>query len=132
MRRRRGGSGGMSSKKERQLWTAFVEGTVPAKETKYRAEKTDKYPSKHEADVAAKLWALQKCGGIRELQEQVRFELVAGRDGVRGVSYVADFVYLDQEDVKHVLDAKGYKWNSTYRAKKRMMYLLLGITIEEV
>ena len=122
----------MSSRKERELWTAFVEGTAPAKETKYRAEKSGEYASKHEADVAAKLQALEKAGAIRELQEQVRFELVAGRDGVRGVSYVADFVYLDLEGVKHVLDAKGYKWNRMYRAKKRMMFLLLGITIEEV
>ena len=122
----------MSSKKERELWTAFVDGTEPAKETKYRAEKSDKYASKHEADVAAKLQALEKASMIRELQEQVRFELVAGRDGVSGVSYVADFVYLDLEGVKHVLDAKGYKWNRTYRTKKRMMFLLLGITIEEV
>lgn len=122
----------MSSKKERELWTAFVEGTPPAKQTKYREEKTEGYDSGHEAQVAAKLWALQKAGMIRELQEQVRFELVAGRDGVLGVSYVADFVYLDLEGVKHVLDAKGYKWNRMYRAKKRMMFLLLGITIEEV
>jgi hypothetical protein len=76
------------------------------------------------------LAALHASGKITELKEQVKFVLVAGREDVAGVSYVADFTYLEHGRL-HVLDAKGYK-NAIYRLKKRLMFLIHNIRIEEV
>jgi hypothetical protein len=57
--------------------------------------------------------------------------LIKGRNGISGVTYIADFTYIDN-DMPVVADAKGYKKNAVYVLKKRMMYLLHGIEIEEL
>lgn len=98
---------------------------------KYGAVRTNGYASKHEAEVAAKLHHLEDCAEIHSLRKQVRFTLVEGVPGCRGIEYVADFVYLDDTNHEHVCDAKGFK-TDVYKLKKRMMKLLLGIEIEEL
>lgn len=124
--------GRMSRKAERAAWTAAVEGRDPEKaaSSKYKNEKQGKYASIHECEVAGGLAALERAGKIHELREQVRFVLVEG-DGIeRAVTYIADFTYSDETGF-HVLDAKGFK-TAVYRLKKRLMWLLLKIRIEEV
>lgn len=108
------------------------------KRSKWGARRTGKYLSQHEAEVAANLHALQRAGKISDLREQVPFELIAGKNGVRGVTYVADFTWIEEGHL-HVADAKGWdkkrqKWIVTpvFRLKERMMFLLLGITIEKL
>lgn len=98
--------------------------------SKYGAIRTGKYASKHEADIAAKLWALERAGNIRDLREQVPFELVKGRNGVKGISYIADFCYIDNE-MPVVADAKGFR-TPVYKLKKKLLYLLCGLEITEL
>jgi hypothetical protein len=96
--------------------------------SKYKNVRTGKYASKHESEVAANLWALHRSGKIEWLEEQVHYILVPGKNGVRPIKYIADFVWKEN-GVIHVGDAKGFK-NPLFRLKEKMMYLILGITIE--
>jgi hypothetical protein len=119
------------SKAEREAWTALVEGRAPKKEPKYHNERKGKYASGYEAEVAAKLWTLLEAGKIEGLREQVPFELVPRRGKMGPVIYVADFTFY--EDGKwRVCDAKGFAHNRVYMLKKRMMYLVHEIEIEEL
>ena len=120
----------MKKDKDREAWTALVEGRPAKKPPKYGNERKGKYASKHEAKVAADLWTLVKNGKISGLREQVPFELVRGRDGVRGIFYIADFTFYE-DGVWKVCDAKGVR-TQVYILKRRMMFLIHGITIEEL
>lgn len=120
----------LSLKAERAAWTAHITGEKP-KANKYGNERTGDFVSKLEADTATKLYALESCGQITDLQMQVPITLVEGKDGVARIVYVADFVYKDKDGAQHVVDAKGVK-TAVYRLKKRMAALLKGIVIEEV
>jgi hypothetical protein len=122
MRERRG---------EREAWTKFFEGGEAKKENKYGNERTGKYASKLEAEVAENLAAAERSGKIFNLREQVPIVLVPSNGKLRAIKYVADFVYQDSEGKTHVLDSKGFK-TQVYRLKKKMAALLLGIEIEEV
>lgn len=86
--------------------------------------------SKKEARVAADLHLQQQVGEISELREQVKIELVPGRDKVRSISYICDFVYRDKEGTVRYLDAKGVR-TEVFTIKAKLCYLLLGITVEE-
>jgi hypothetical protein len=120
----------MMRRGEREAWTSFVEGSKPKRRSKYGAVRTGKYDSKSEAEEAAKLASLERAGIISELREQVPFVLVEGRDGVSSVTYVADFVW--KEGGKTVVaDKKGHR-TEVYKLKKRLMYLVLGISIMEL
>jgi hypothetical protein len=120
----------MNRKQERAAWTQFVTGTSSEKSTKYQSERAGKYASKHEADVATKLFALQAAGKIWNLKEQDSIVLVPGDDQVRGIIYRPDFTYDDAEG-HHILDAKGVR-TPVYQLKKRLAWLLHKIKIEEV
>lgn len=127
------------------------------RKNKLNAVKTDGYASKREADRAAQLRWLEKAGKIRDLQEQVTFVLIpakweeiprVGKRGKpikpkrkcieRGLSYVADFVYINNATGHTVVeDAKGYKNTSaaTYRVfaqKRKLMLEIYGIRVVEV
>jgi hypothetical protein len=120
------------SKAERDAWTRhFEENAEPAPVNKYGNQRSGKYASKHEEAAAINYAALVSCGRITELKEQDRIVLVPGDGKLRPIVYVADFTYMDEFGIKHVVDAKGYK-TQIYRLKKRMAALLLGLTIEEV
>jgi len=122
-------------KQEREMWTAFVQGDGgEAKVNKYGAERTGKYPSKHEAEVAANLAALERAGKIRNLKEQVRIVLVPGDGKLRPIVYVADFTWESLDGAFHVVDAKSSYTAKmpVYRLKKRLLKLLHGVDIEEV
>lgn len=119
--------------RHRGAWTAFVENREPEKPSKYGNVREGKYASKREAYYASLYAALEKSGHIRELREQVPFELIPKDGRLRAVKYIADFAYLD-DDGLHVIDVKGGEATKTpvYRLKKRLMRHLLGIDIEEV
>ncbi len=118
------------SKTEREAWTRYVDGGE-AKFNKYSAERAGKYASKHEAEVAANLAALERGGKIKDLREQVPLVLVPGDGKLRPVVYIMDFYYCDLDGTPHIVDAKGFK-TAVYRLKKRLAALLLHVTIEEV
>lgn len=120
----------LSYKAERAAWTAHVTGEK-ARVNKYGNEPVGQFRSKHEANVATSLCALELAGQIHELRMQVPIVLVEGKKGIRGITYVADFVYKDNDSVEHVLDAKGVR-TAVFMLKKRLAALLRGITIEEI
>lgn len=108
---------------------------------KYRAQPTVVdgwwFASKREANVYATLVLRKKAGEIRLILRQVPFELApAVRDGQgkvtkTAVKYVADFVVHYADGRLAVLDAKGVRTDA-YRAKRRWVEQLHGVTIEEV
>lgn len=116
---------------------SLVEGTPYRK---YGAKKTKVdgivFDSKKEAKRYIELKALQDCGEIRDLQRQVKFELLpsqVGADGKvkeRGVTYKADFTYL-KDGNRVVEDVKGLR-TSTYILKRKMMLYFHGIEVQEV
>lgn len=106
-----------------------------------------KFPSGKEGARFLHLQELEKRGEISNLRRQVRFELLpaAYKDVVKHlktkdkvvrrlflnpVSYVADFVY-EKDGQTVVEDTKGYK-TPEYVIKKKMMYALKGIEIQEI
>ena len=99
--------------------------------SKYGNVRTGKYASKKEANIAAQLAVLFRAGKILDLKEQVHIVLIPGKGKVRGITYVADFVYNDLNGDLHVLDAKGFR-TPVYKLKKKMCKLLWDIEIEEV
>ena len=79
--------------------------------TKYRAVKSNGYDSKKENKRANDLKFMEKANLISNLQEQVKFELVATFKDNQGqteksVKYVADFVYM-KDSKKIVEDVKS-------------------------
>lgn len=115
---------------DREVWTAFIEGRRP-KQNKYGNRRTRAFASDHEAEVAGNLAALEKAGKITKLKYQVPFVLVYGDGKTRPIKYVADFTYFDEDGDFHIGDAKGAK-TAVYRLKKKMMWLLLDLEIEEL
>ena len=122
---------------------------------KLNAVRTDGYASKHEAERAAELRWMEKAGKIRDLREQVKYELIPaqweeiprfGKKGQpikpkrkcveRALCYFADFVYVDCATGETIVeDAKGYKGGATYRVfkdKAKMMLDKYGIKVVEV
>lgn len=104
------------------------------------------FDSKRECRRYQELEILQKIGEISELRTQVKFVLIpAQREpdtiGKRGgkikgdliereVSYIADFVYVEN-DKTVVEDAKGMRTRE-YILKRKMMLYFYGIRIKEV
>ena len=95
------------------------------------------FDSKREADRYCELKLLERAGKIKDLQLQYRFVLQPSfrKNGktVGAITYVADFVYLDLERLRNVVeDAKGYKTEG-YKLKKKMFeYKYPELTIVEV
>lgn len=87
------------------------------------------------------LLLLERAGAIQELKRQVKFELLPaqyeegngkkrGKCLERAVSYVADFVYMEN-GAKIVEDTKGFK-TKDYILKRKMMLYFHGIRIKEI
>jgi hypothetical protein len=97
--------------------------------SKYRAQRTDGYASKKEAARASELRVMLKCGIIRNLQEQVKFELIPEQEGERACTYVADFMYEHTVDGSVVIeDVKGYQ-TPEFKIKKKLMLWRHGIRV---
>jgi hypothetical protein len=101
---------------------------------KYRNVKSGGYHSKKESNRSAELKFLQSIGEIRNLQEQVRYEIIPANEDERAAHYVADFEYttlpeeeLVVEDVKSSFTRK----NPVYILKRKLMRHIYGIKIKE-
>lgn len=100
----------------------------PSKKSKYHAQKTVldgiKFDSKKEANRYAELKLLERAGKIRDLQRQVRVELVPpfNCDGkhFRGIYYVVDFTYTDSDGSDVWEDVKGMK-TPVYLLKRKLV-----------
>jgi hypothetical protein len=105
------------------------------------------YDSRKEAKRHQELLLLQRAGEIKDLQRQVKFELIptqrepdtiGKRGGVHkgkvienNVNYIADFVYTDcRSGEKVVEDSKGMK-TEKYIIKRKLMLYIHGIRILE-
>ena len=109
--------------------------------SKYGSRKTIvdgiSFDSKREANRYCELKLLEKCGKIKDLKLQHKFELQPpfSKNGktIRAITYVADFTYFDLEKTKNVVeDVKGYK-TDVYQLKKKMFeYKFPTLTIVEV
>ena len=103
---------------------------------KYGAIKTTldgiTFDSAREASRWGQLVLLQRLGKIKDLDRQVPFRLIPAEKGkrLRELRYIADFVYTDDKG-RHVEDSKGFR-TQEYRLKKRLMWHLYGIEVEEV
>lgn len=113
------------------------------KQSKYHSQKTEldgiSFDSKHEAERWAELKLMERVGHIRDLDRQVKFELLprqvdaSGRVVERAVNYIADFVYFDRVGNLVVEDAKSEATKTDlYRLKKKLMRYFKGIEIREV
>jgi len=75
---------------------------------KYGNRKTERdgivFDSKKEADRYTELLLLQRAGHITGLQRQVRYELIPAFGDERAVFYFADFVYIDSESGKTIVE----------------------------
>lgn len=98
--------------------------------SKYGNQRVGGYDSKRELKRATELTLLAKAGEIRDLQEQVRFELIPKQDGERATHYVADFVYTDKNGQRVVEDSKGHR-TQVYNIKRKLMLQVHGIRILE-
>lgn len=109
---------------------------------KYNAKRTTidgiTFDSKAEARRYTQLKLLERAGTIRELELQPKFELQqkyqsgSGKN-IRGIFYVADFLYIDTETGKTVIeDVKGRK-TAVYNLKKKIFEKLYHpLTITEI
>ena len=105
------------------------------------------YDSHKEAKRHHELLLLQKVGKIKDLQRQVKYELIptqrepdtiGKRGGIHkgkvienGVNYIADFVYTDCHLDKTVVeDSKGMR-TKDYIIKRKLMLWIHGIKILE-
>lgn len=112
------------------------------------------FDSQREANRWCELSLLQRAGAIRNLERQVKFELIPAqyevfarysgktekrlKDGKRLVekacTYIADFTYEQRSGdtwEKVVEDAKGCR-TEVFRIKKKLMLYVHGIRIVEV
>lgn len=106
------------------------------------------FDSKKEMRHYTELLLLEKAGKIKDLQRQVKFQLIPaqrepetigpkggvkpGRLIEREVAYIADFVYVDTRTGERVVvDTKGVR-TKEYVIKRKMMLYFHGIRIREV
>ncbi|WP_291348585.1 MULTISPECIES: DUF1064 domain-containing protein [unclassified Acinetobacter] len=91
--------------------------------------------SQHEYRRLNDLKVLQRAGEIKDLQTQVRYNLIPAQKicgvKVRGTDYIADFVYWTKDDQFICEDAKGHK-TADYIIKRKLMKLIHNIDVVEV
>jgi hypothetical protein len=102
------------------------------RKSKYRNVKTEvngiKFDSRREADKWRELEILRRSGILISVERQVAFLII--HNGVKICKYVADFVTVNRQGVKVVIDVKGFK-TPVYRLKKKLVRAFYGIEIEE-
>ena len=93
------------------------------------------FDSKKEANYYIYLKMLEDAGKIVDLELQRKFVLQPtfklNEKTYRAITYIADFVYKDQEGQTHVVDTKGYR-TQVYKIKKKLFMKKYGIEIEEI
>ncbi len=96
-----------------------------------------KFDSKKEANRYQELKLMQRAGIISDLQRQVKYVLIPSQKGDDGrvierpCTYIADFVYIDENGKKVVEDTKGYR-TSDYKIKRKLMLYIHGVKINEI
>jgi len=93
------------------------------------------FDSKKEYAEYQKLLLLQRAGHIHDLKRQIRFDVIDKTDRFGKCSYIADFEYYDKNNMRHIVDAKGYKKGAAYemfKVKRKLMFSKFGIFVEEV
>lgn len=104
---------------------------------KYRNKPTNGYDSKKEARRAAELKLMQRLGKIKNLKEQVRYELIPkalAPDGSvleKACFYVCDFQYEFPDGSVRLEDAKGFR-TPLFVLKKKIMRFRYGLEVVEV
>lgn len=106
--------------------------------SKFNAKKTTvdgfTFDSKREAARYGELKLLERAGKIRDLQRQVRVELVppfnCNGQHFRGIYYVIDFTYTDADGNIVWEDVKGMK-TSVYLIKRKLVAYRYGKIIKE-
>jgi len=73
---------------------------------------------------------MEDSGIIKNLQIQVKYEVIPKQVGERAAHYIADFVYEDNGNII-VEDTKGYA-TPDYILKRKLMLLVHGIRVQEV
>ena len=114
---------------------------IEPKPSKYRNVKTQvdgiTFDSRKEANYYADLKLREQAGEIRDLRLQVPFALYTldetrpGRVQLKVCDYVADFVFHDANDVRHIVDAKG-KRTREFMLKAKWLELQSGVIVELV
>ncbi len=116
----------------------------PKRPPKYRNTKCEHNGIKFDSEKERSRWfhlnQLQTAGRIHELRLQVSFVLTERKqrdDGTweRSSKYVADFVYVDVETGKQVVEdvkSPATRKNPTYIQKRKQMLDKYDITIKEV
>jgi hypothetical protein len=92
-----------------------------------------RFDSKKEAARYSLLRSIQASGGIRDLEVHPRFPLVV--HGQDCGTYVADFAYVVTQSGERVVeDVKSAATRAlpTYRLKRRLLWALYGLTVQEV
>lgn len=90
-----------------------------------------RFASKKEATRYRELKLLESAGKISDLRLQVRYNLVPPKKPLRGVDYIADFVYLDADGQIVAEDTKGVR-TKEYTIKKKLMWEVHDILVSEV
>lgn len=97
----------------------------------------EEFDSQAELQRYAALKLVQRSGRIFGLERQVKFVLIPkqyddeGKLIERECSYIADFMYYDQDGNRHVEDVKGVR-TKEYIIKRKLMLQEWGIRVEEV
>lgn len=112
---------------------------------KYHAKKVTVKGETFDSLAEAKRWRdltwLERGGVIRGLSRQVKYVLIPKQYDEnhkiveREVSYVADFVYQDENGQLVVEDVKGYQKGPVYALfviKRKLMLERYGIRVQEV
>ena len=96
------------------------------------------FDSKHEASRWIELKYMERAKLITDLRRQVRYTLIGNQYDEnrkvieRPVTYIADFVYLENGKVV-VEDAKSPATRTdVYKIKRKLMLMIYGIRIKEV
>jgi len=106
---------------------------------KYHARKTTvdgiMFDSKKESERYCVLKLMEKAGQISCLICQAPYvvldDYVLDGKKKRGITYIADFEYLDSNKVIHTEDVKGVK-TDVYKLKKKLFESRYHRTIEEI
>ena len=124
-----------------EQYRQFLSKSIDYKQSKYHNKKVVydglKFDSQKEKRVYTMYKLMEQAGEIKDLQRQVEFILiepfVLNGKKFRKTSYIADFVYYDNDMNCHVIDVKSKSTKTqVYLLKKKLMALKYGIEIEEV
>ena len=110
-----------------------------AKHNKFNAQKVEMdgmtFDSKKEAERYGELSMLQCAGKISCLARQCQYvvldDYILGGKKHRGITYIADFEYLDENKIIHTEDVKGVR-TDVYKLKKKLFESRYHRTIEEI